>query len=177
MAVDNSQNSALSHVQEHIDLIARLEQDFLDERTQTEKFGDRIASSIGSFPFVGAHIVICAAWVLWNTFRLNPADHFDPFPYPFLDLVLAFEGILVASFILMRQSRMARRGEERDQLMLQLLLLSEREITAVLGLEREIAAKMGLHDIAADEEINQLSQQTAVDEVVQSIKDNLPKEV
>jgi hypothetical protein len=34
----------------------------------------------------------------------------------------------------MRQSRMSRRAEERDHLMLQLLLLTEKELTAVLGM-------------------------------------------
>jgi uncharacterized membrane protein len=165
-----------SHLQEHIDLIARLEQDFLDQRTQSEKLGDRVASFIGSFPFVGAHVVICGAWVIWNTASFRSAPHFDPFPFPFLDLVLAFEAILVASFILMRQSRMSRRAEERDQLMLQLLLLSEREITAILGMDRKMATSMGLHEVAANPEIHELSQQTSIDEVAQIIKDNLPKE-
>jgi hypothetical protein len=76
----------------------------------------------------------------------------------------------------MRQSRMSRKGEERDQLMLQLLLLSEREITAILGMDRQMATSMGLHEVAANQEIDQLSQQTSIDEVAQIIKDNLPKE-
>jgi uncharacterized membrane protein len=176
MAQDNTKIPMQSHLQAHIDLIAKLEQDFLDQRTQTERLGDRVASLIGSFTFVGAHIVICGIWVGWNTILSHSAPHFDPFPFPFLDLVLAFEAILVASFILMRQSRMSRRGEERDQLMLQILLLSERELTAILGMDREIATRMGLHEFAADREIDQLSQQTSIDEVAQIIKDNLPKE-
>jgi uncharacterized membrane protein len=103
-------------------------------------------------------------------------NHFDPAPFPLLDMVFAFEAILVASFILMRQSRMSRRSEERDQLMLQVLLLSEREITAVLGMERQIAERMGLHKIAQDQEIHQLSQQTSIDEVAQIIQESLPTE-
>lgn len=178
MAVDDSSNKILgqSHLHEHIDLVARLEQDFLDQRTKSERLGDRIASFIGSFAFVAVHVLICGIWVAWNTIPFHDAPRFDPFPFPFLDLVLAFEAILVASFILMRQSRMARRGEERDQLMLQILLLSEREITAVLGMGRQMATSMGLHDVAADQEIDQLSQQTSIDEVAQVIKDNLLKE-
>jgi uncharacterized membrane protein len=89
---------------------------------------------------------------------------------------LALEAILVASFILMRQSRMARRAEERDQLMLQILLLTEREITAVLGVDRQVAQSMGLHKVAADEEVMQLSQQTSIDEVAQILRDTLPSE-
>jgi hypothetical protein len=60
--------------------------------------------------------------------------------------------------------------------MLQILLLTEREITANLGIQREIAARMGLHKIAADQEITELSQQTSIDEVAQIIKESLPSE-
>ena len=175
MANGSHQGPMQAHLQEHIGLIAKLEQDFLDQRTRTERLGDRVASFIGSLTFVAAHVVIASIWGAWNTI-LRSVPHFDPFPYPFLDVVLAFEAILVASFILMRQSRMARRAEERDQLMLQILLLSEREITAVLGMDRQMARSMGLHDIAADKEVTQLSQQTSIDQVAQIIKENLPKE-
>jgi len=71
---------------------------------------------------------------------------------------------------------MSRRAEERDQLMLQILLLTEREITAVLGVDRQVAQTMGLHKIASDQEISQLSEQTSIDEVAQIIKDTFPSE-
>jgi hypothetical protein len=76
----------------------------------------------------------------------------------------------------MRQSRIGRRADERDQLMLQVLLLSEREVTAVLGMEQRIAEKLGLHEIAQDEEISQLSEHTSIDDVAQVIQDTLPLE-
>lgn len=43
------------------------------------------------------------------------------------------EAILLASFILMPQTRMSHRAEQRDHLMLKILLLTEREITANSG--------------------------------------------
>ena len=164
------------HLQEHIELIARHEHEFLAQRTRTEKLGDRMASFIGSLTYVSAHVVIFTAWLAWNTLPIRELPHFDPFPFPLLDVLLALEAILVASLILMRQSRMARRAEERDQLMLQILLLTEREITAVLGVDRQVAQSMGLHKVAADEEVAQLSQQTSIDEVAQILRDTLPSE-
>ena len=168
--------SPQGHLQEHIELIARHEHEFLAQRTRTEKLGDRMASFIGSLTYVSAHVVIFAAWLAWNTSPIRELPHFDPFPFPLLDVLFALEAILVASLILMRQSRMARRAEERDQLMLQILLLTEREITAVLGVDRQVAQSMGLHKVAADEEVTQLSQQTSIDEVAQILRDTLPSE-
>jgi uncharacterized membrane protein len=166
----------IGHLQEHIELIARHEQEFLSQRSSSEKLGDRMASYIGSLTYVAAHVVLFAGWIAWNSLPIRDLPHFDPPPFPLLDVLFAFEAILVASFILMRQSRISRRAEERDHLMLQMLLLTEREITAVLGMDREMAQTMGLHKIASDREITQLSEQTSVDQVAQSIKDTLPME-
>ena len=167
---------AQGHLQEQIDLIAKHEQEFLAQRTNTEKLGDRMASFIGSLLYVGLHILLVVLWIAWNVLPIRVLSHFDPSPFPLLDVLLAFEAILVASFILMRQSRMSRRAEERDHLMLQVLMLTEREITANLSMQREMAGAMGLHKIAADQEISELSQQTSIDEVAQIIKETLPSE-
>jgi uncharacterized membrane protein len=164
------------HVQEHINLIAKHEQEFLSKRTVTERLGDRIASFVGSLTFVVIHVLIFAAWISWNTASLNHLRHFDPAPFPLLDTCVALEAILVASFILMRQSRMSRRAEERDHLMLQILLLAEKEITASLGMERRMAERLGLQKLADDREITQLSQHTSIEDVAQTIKESLPHE-
>jgi uncharacterized membrane protein len=173
---EGTDKTAVSHLQAHIDLVAKQEQQFLAQRTRSEKLGDRMASLIGSLSYVGAHVAIFTVWVLWNVLPMVRLPRFDPFPFPLLDFIFAFEAILVASFILMRQSRMARRADERDQLMLQILLLTEREITAVLGVDRQVAQTMGLHHVASDEELTQLSQQTSIDEVAQIIRETLPSE-
>jgi uncharacterized membrane protein len=164
------------HIQEHVDLIAKHEQEFLAQRTRTERMGDSVASFAGSLAFVALHIVVFAAWVAINTLDIVPIRHFDPAPYSLLGTCLALEAILLGSFILMRQARMSRRADERDHLMLQVLLLAEKEITAVLGMDRQIAGSMGLQKVAKDKEIEQLSQHTSIEDVAQTIKESLPNE-
>jgi len=164
-----------NHIQEHVDLIAKHEQDFLANRTRTERLGDSIASFTGSLAFVALHVIVFAIWIALNTLP-TPIHHFDPAPFSLLGTILAFEAILLASFILMRQTRMGRRADERDHLMLQILLLAEKEITAVLTMDRQIAGSMGLQKVARDKEIEQLSQHTSIEDVAQTIKDSLPSE-
>lgn len=161
-----------NHIQEHIELIAKHEEDFLAQRTQAERMGDSIAAFAGSIRFVVLHVLFFFAWIGWNT--ILPVRHFDPFPFAMLDTVVALEAILLASFILMRQARTARRSDERDHLMLQILLLTEKEITAVLGVDRQIAKQVGLDKVANSTEIRELSQQTSIDDVAQTIKESLP---
>jgi uncharacterized membrane protein len=163
---------ALTHIQEQIELIAKHEQEFLAQRTRGERVIDAIAGFIGSLMFVGVHLCIFAVWIVFNL--LPHTRHFDAEPFGLLQTCVAMEAILAASFILMRQTRIGRRSDERDHLMLQILLLTEKELTALLGMDRQIAAEMGLTKAANTQDVRELSQQTSIDEVAQTIKETLP---
>jgi uncharacterized membrane protein len=165
-----------THVQEHIDLIVRHEQEFLSRRTKAEKIGDGIAGFAGSLAFVSTHLMVFAAWIAMNSLRITQPHHFDPAPYSLLSTIVALEAILLASFILIRQSRIGRRSDERDHLMLQILLLTEREITAVLEMNRELAKQAGLAKVADQPEIKELSEQTSIEEMARTIQENLQNE-
>ena len=162
---------SITHVQEHVELIARHEAEFLSRRTPAEKLSDTVAGFIGSLPFVGAHLTVFAVWILWNT--VLPVRHFDRAPFSLLSTCVGLEAIVLASFILMRQSRLSRRQDERDHLMLQILLLTEKEITAVLNLDRQVAQQIGLERAANSAEIRELSRETSIESVAQTIKEGL----
>jgi uncharacterized membrane protein len=160
-----------THVQDHVDLIAKHEQEFLGRRTPWERMSDAIAVFIGSGRFIVLHLGWFAAWVLLNT--LPHLHHFDPRPFALLQTMVACEAILVASFIVMRQTRLGRRSDERDHLMLQVLLLTEKELTAMLSLNRGIASEVGLGRVANTDEMREMSKPTEIDEVAQTIKETL----
>jgi uncharacterized membrane protein len=130
-----------NHVQEHIDTIARHEQEFYAKRSRADKIGDAVAGFAGNFAFVLIHLGVFIIWMGVNTLRGGP--RFDPAPFPLLDTIVALEAILLASFILMRQSGLAKRADERDHLMLQILLLTEREVSAVVKINQQIADPNG----------------------------------
>jgi uncharacterized protein (DUF2252 family) len=76
----------------------------------------------------------------------------------------------------MRQSRLSRRADEREHLMLQILLLTEKEVTAVISMNQQIASKVGLSDMENSQEIQELSQNTSIDEVAQDIQRSLSED-
>jgi uncharacterized membrane protein len=162
------------HTQSHIDLIAKQEHEFLSQRNLSESIGDRVASFAGSIYFVLLHAVIVLFWVLINTNRISGIPKFDPYPYSLLGTVVAIEAVFLASFILMRQSRMTRRAEQRDHLNLQIDLISEKEITKVLQLTRAICTQMGLKKVADGAEVKELSEETSVETLSQRLEDTLP---
>ena len=165
---------SLTHIQEHVDIIAKHEQEFLANRTRAERMSDAIADFVGSFPFVFAHLGLFAAWILFNGFAKG--HRFDPPPFSLLSTLVGLEALLLVSFVLMRQARLSRRSDERDHLMLQILLLTEKEITAVLGIDRQIARQVGLEKAANAEEVRELSQQTSIEDVAQTIKETITEE-
>ncbi len=162
-----------AHIEDHVKLIARHEEEFLARRTPWERATDRIAIFIGSAAFIAVHLAIYMVWIVFNS--LPQTQHFDPRPYSLLQTVSAMEAILIASLILMRQTRIGRRSDERDHLMLQVLLLSEKETTTLLNVNREIANEVGLGVVANSREAKTLSQDISIDEMAQTIRETLPK--
>ena len=52
-----------SHIEAHVDLIAKHEQEFLAKRTPGQRLGDRIAAWVGSFTFVILHVCFFVLWI------------------------------------------------------------------------------------------------------------------
>ena len=73
-----------NHVQEHIDTIAKHEQEFLARRSPAERLGDLTAAIVGNLGFVVAHVFFFLFWILVNTLHLPPIPHFDPVPFSLL---------------------------------------------------------------------------------------------
>jgi uncharacterized membrane protein len=163
-------------IAEHVETIAKHEQKFLASRTLAERVADRVATFAGRITFVFLHLVWFSAWILWNSAVATKMYRFDRYPYPLFDTVLALEAILLASFILMRQTSLARRSDERDHLMLQILLLTEKETSAIVRMNQNLAAHLGLRDIFRDPEISEMGQPTSIDQLAQTIQEKLSAE-
>jgi len=64
-----------------------------------------------------------------------------------------------------------------EHLVVQILLLTEKEVTAVISMNQQIASKVGLSEMENSEQIEQLSQSTSIDEVAQNIQRSLSEDV
>src|ERR1017187_53320 len=132
--------------QSHIDSIVRQEEEALERRSSSERLADAVGGFAGSLLFVVLHLELLVTWLLINTGRIPRARPFDPYPFSLLGVIVAVEAVILSSFILMRQNRMMRRGERRDQFNLQVDLLAEKEITKLLQMVRAICGQMGLQN-------------------------------
>src|SRR6202045_2901037 len=161
--------------QSHIDSIVRQEEEALERRSSAERLADAVGGFAGSLRFVVLHLVLLIAWLLVNRGKISGVRLFDPYPFSLLGVIVAVEAVILSSFILMRQNRMMGRGERRDHLNLQVDLLAEKEIKKVLQMVRAICGHMGLQNIMADREIRELSQNTSIESLSQTLEDRLPE--
>ena len=88
---------------------------------------------------------------------------------------VSVEGVLLTTFVLMKQNRMARRADLRNQLNLQVDLLAEKEITKMLQMLRAMADHMGLEQEAHEPEARELSENTAVETLAQELRNKIPE--
>jgi uncharacterized membrane protein len=164
------------HAKAHIDSIVKQEEEALESRSSSERLADSVGVFAGSLLFVVLHLGLVISWLVVNSGQISGIRPFDPWPFSLLGVIVAVEAVILSSFILMRQNRMMRRGERRDHLNLQVDLLAEKEITTVLRMVSAICGHMGLQSITADKDIRELSQNTSIESLTQTLEDRLPGE-
>jgi uncharacterized membrane protein len=158
----------------NIEMVAKLEQQALEQRSRVDALGDAVANFIGSMPFVLVHVFGFILWAVVNSGAVPVIKPFDPYPYILLTMVVSMEGVIVGTFVLMKQNRMARRSEHRDHLNLQIDLLAEKEITKMLQLQRLMCERLGIGQVKLDAEISELSQHTAVEDLSKELERRIP---
>jgi len=155
--------------------IQRLETAASAHRSAVDLFADRVARFAGSALFLGVHVIWFTLWILLNAVPGLP--HFDPYPFTFLILVVSLEAIFLSAFILIAQNRAAVLSERRNQLDLQINLLTEQENTRMLQVLSAVAAQLGV-TVSADPSAEVLAQATRPEALAEQIeraaKDDAP---
>jgi uncharacterized membrane protein len=146
----------------NVEAIALVEQQLHGRRTRAERIGSRVARFFGSLWFVAAHGVLFTVWIVLNSTALPGVAPFDPYPFPFLGVVVAIEFIVLTTFVLMNQNLQSKRQEHWGHLTLQVCLLAEQEVTKNLRMLQLISRHVGLEEPGADQESNDMARTTPV---------------
>lgn len=162
--------------QRNIETIVKMEEEFLRQRSATARIVDLSVDAVGTMPSFLMHIMAFAGWILVNSGVIPVMRPWDPFPFILLTMFVSMEGVILALFVLMKQNRMSRRADERDHLHLQINLLAEKEITTMLQLQQRLMSHMGMSELAHDPEVQQLAEETAVENLASELRQKLPGE-
>jgi uncharacterized membrane protein len=109
-------------------LHAIVENTFREERLITQKLlhpptellssgqrvSDKVARFGGSWAFIISFGIVLCAWILFNS--LTPeANHFDPFPFILMNLILSCIAAMQAPIIMMSQNRKEEKDRKRAE--------------------------------------------------------------
>lgn len=134
-----------------------------------ERLARAITRFTGSMRFVYLHAVVYGFWILANLGAVPGVPPWDP-TFVVLAMVASVEAIFLSTFILITQNRMAATADRRAELDVQIGLLAEHEITKLVQLISEIAARMGVPPEPA--EVDELKRDVAPEAVLDAIEES-----
>jgi uncharacterized membrane protein len=128
----------------------------LQLRTVGEYASDRIAAIVGSWRFILVQSSLLAIWLVMNI--VGAVQHWDPYPFILLNLVLSFQAAFTAPIIMMAQNRQSDIDRHKAQLDYDVNLRAELDITSLhqkldLLREQDITRLIGLLETLTKERI------------------------
>lgn len=76
-----------------------------DQMTLGQRVADKVADTIGSWPFIITQTIILTIWITLNVIAW--IKHWDPYPFILLNLALSFQAAYSGPVIMMSQNRQA----------------------------------------------------------------------
>src|ERR1700722_15150866 len=169
-----SREEAANPTKFNIEAIARLEHEALNRRSTTERASDAVAKFIGSIAFLLLQVLLVLGWSAVNLNLIPGAKAFDPFPFGILALVISSESVLLTIFVLISQNRMTRQAERRSHLDLQVGMLAEQELTAMLQMQHKICQRLGIEAGSTAHELKNFADATDVNKLASELAEKLP---
>jgi uncharacterized membrane protein len=167
------EKTGISALAENIERVKVWEQAELGHRSAAERFSDWATRVIAGGPSLIGHAIWFTFWLTANQGLIPGISPFDRFPFPLLTTIVSLEAIVLSVLVLASQNRLTVQAEKREHLDLQIDLLAEREMTAVLILLVDLSVHLGVKTSLDAEQIRDLSQKTDLSKLTK-VLDELP---
>jgi len=139
-----------------------------------ERLEDRFVAVFGTTEFLFLNIAWFLTWLVLNLEVIPGLKPFDPFPHIFLTTTVSLEAIILAIFVLITQNRQERINSLREEMGLQIDIITEQENTKILKILAEILEKMGV-DISHDPELKKMLEPLNQEEIERQLEKQLKK--
>lgn len=138
-----------------------------------EQLLTKIAAVFGTSYFLYAQLLFFTVWIIWSQTTGDLTLPFNLPKYKVQDQFLDTAALLIATGVLVRQSRQEKLAEQRSHLMLQINLLTEQKTAKIIGLLEELRVDLpNLHD-RHDWEAEMMKQATDPQVVLNILQENL----
>ena len=125
------------------------------KRTSWERTADWMTYHFGNTRFLFANVLFFILWLLINIGAIELIEPFDPYPFGLLTTIVSLEAIVLSIFILISQNRASKIDDLREEIDLQVDIITESEITKLMQMMVLLLRKNGI-DISNDEELKEM---------------------
>jgi uncharacterized membrane protein len=161
-----------THIEETVRSIARLHAEHNQDATSLQRAMDRITALLGHPRFIGVLTAVVVGWISLNllaaTLGYRPID---PPPFPWLGGAVSLLSLYMVVLILATQRHEEQLVQHREQLSLELLILSEQKTAKVIQLLEESRRDNPLIRNRVDQEADTMAQPADPSSVLDAIKD------
>lgn len=169
-ALGGSLNSALLR---NIATLAARRHDEARQAGLQARIADRVTRFTGSMAFVYLHLTGYGVWITANLGWLPGVPRWDP-SFVVLAMEASVEAIFLSTFVLISQNRMMAAAGRRDDLDLQINLLTEHEVTKIAAMVRAIAERLDVPE-ANDAAVREIERDIAPEAVLDVMDEKRPQ--
>jgi uncharacterized membrane protein len=140
-----------------------------EKRSVTEVVADRTTALLGSNIFLLANVLIFITWIVINTGLVPGVRPFDKFPFALLTTAVSLEAIILAILVLISQNRASKVADLREEVQLQVNILTEEEITRMMWMLILLLQKNDI-PIPEDQRLKEMLRDTDIEQIEKSIE-------
>lgn len=158
-------------IQDNLATVARFSAREERKISRLQRHIESLSNVFGSPAYFASFILFCALWVIANLlyFRFHQT-YFDPPPFPWLQGIVTFNGVLITMAVLIRQNRQAQIEDKRGDLELQINLLAEQKTTKIIQLLEELRSDLPGVRNRHDEHAKTLQESTDPDALLKALE-------
>lgn len=119
------------------------------------QLADFLTTWFGSIAFLLTNIVWFCLWIIVNLNVIPTIPAFDPYPFGLLTMIVSLEAIILSIVVLMSQNRASHIADVREEMDLQLDVITEKEITKIMELVVKLAERQQL-DLKSDKTLAEM---------------------
>jgi uncharacterized membrane protein len=145
-----------------------------EKRSLIDILADRTTALLGSNVFLFVNLLIFVAWIAINTGVVPGIKPFDEFPFSLLTTSVSLEAIILAILVLISQNRAAKVADLREEVQLQVNVITEEEITRMMWMLVLLLQKNGI-PIPVDERLQEMLRDTDVEKIEKNMEKQINK--
>jgi len=125
--------AAMGHMTRKADELLRtrvsrnVNEEMQENLTLLQRISDWIAWFSGSMPFLLLNLGWFGLWIVFNVANIG-VEHFDPYPFGLLTMIVSLEAIFLSCFVLISQNRQSEKDHIRGDIEYEVNIKAELEV-------------------------------------------------